>query len=472
MRRADSAMEIADTTRNHARSGRRSLNGALDIKSLGVYTGNGLNELNCALVQYRQDAPNAPLRVQVLEHNKVPILPTVRLSLLNALRDVQSRSSTMPQFNAQLGYLFSSGIKTFCNKHAIKLGSIDLIGVHSSIVPARRRYPEEVSPTLHPFGWNATITAETGVTTIFDLAVLEHSASRLLASPSAFVDRLFLRHPSKFRACLNIGEIANLSFIPPLIENNSHSTITRDCGPGSLLIDYAMSYCTSNDHCEDNNGTYAARGTVNQDIVNRFLRSHDYLRALPPLSIAREMFGDHDGQRLLDECIYASMKEVDIIATVTRITAQNIVTQYRRLLAHYFPSGQQVDELFICGASAQNSNIIDYLEAELPESIITKPLDDIGIPGEANEAVCYAHLALETALAQATRPDASSSSSSSAPTGTSDARIRGTILRGEKWEDLSARVLRFSEGKQLHLTQDVRCAGNLETSIKGLGLRQ
>ncbi|KAI4943669.1 hypothetical protein J4E86_009632 [Alternaria arbusti] len=89
------------------------------------------------------------------------------------------------------------------------------------------------------------------------------------------------------------------------------------------------------------------------------------------------------------------LSEADTIATVTRITAENILKQYRRLLALRFPAGQDVDELFISGPSARNANIIDYLEAELPERVITKPFDDIGIPGDANEAFYGIIAALE-----------------------------------------------------------------------------
>jgi 1,6-anhydro-N-acetylmuramate kinase len=114
------------------------------------------------------------------------------------------------------------------------------------------------------------------------------------------------------------------------------------------------------------------------------------------------MFGDHEAQQLIDECLCSNMSEIDTLATVIRITAQNILKQYRRLL-QLFPSlTSKSTSSFIGGRSARNSNIIDYLESELPESVITKPLSDIGIPGDAHETVCYAHLGLEAVLNQVT----------------------------------------------------------------------
>ncbi|CBX98279.1 hypothetical protein LEMA_P096880.1 [Plenodomus lingam JN3] len=472
LRRRDSAMDISCTDVDPSKPSQRDSDSVLEMKSLGVCIGSGLNRLTCALVQYTQDAPHAPLRLQVLQSSNIPILSTARLSILKALCDAHSQPSAIALFNAQLGKLFADGIRTFCDRHDITLESIEFIGAHSATVPARRRSDEGHGSALQLFNWIATIAEETKITTIFDYAVIEKLAIQPLASPIAFVNKLFLRHPSKFRACLNISELANINFIPPLNDSSGHITMSRDCGPGSLLIDYAMAYCTSNDHCEDDNGAYATKGKINQDIVDRFLRSHDYLRDLPPLIIAREMFGDHDGQRLLDECILMDICAEDTIATITRVTAQNIVIQYRRLLAHYFPSGQQVDELFLCGASARNANIVDHLKAQLPESIITKLLDDIGIPGEANEAICYAHLALETALAQATQPPPSFTSiNGSIPSSSaSDAHIRATIMRGHGWEDISARIVRFSGGKQLQLTKEIQCNGNLDTAMQELKL--
>ena len=40
---------------------------ALDLKVLGVGSRSGLNELDYALVHYRQDAPHAPLQAELLQ---------------------------------------------------------------------------------------------------------------------------------------------------------------------------------------------------------------------------------------------------------------------------------------------------------------------------------------------------------------------------------------------------------------------
>jgi hypothetical protein len=347
--------------------------------------------------------------------------------------------------------MFSITIKDFCNRYDVDITSIDLVSTYTPRL-GRLVYPIVEETNTHSMGWNAVIEKETGLTVMSEFTIIERAEIRRNISPIAFVDRLLLRHSHKFRACLNIDEVTSIGFISPLVDDDAQTTISRYCGPGSLLINYAMRYCTSNDYGEDYNGTFAERGTINQDIVTRFLNAHDYLRISPPLHIAREMFGDHEGQRLIDECLFANMSDFDTVATITRITAQNILKQYGRLLELYFPPGQQVDELFICGPSARNTKIVDYLEAELPKSVITRPLDDIGIPGDAKEAFCYAHLGLNALLAEATHAPVTARS----PKSRQQDAVVGKLVRGEKWDEILGRIQKFSEGKSLDISKDIR----------------
>ncbi|KAJ4315719.1 hypothetical protein N0V94_005802 [Neodidymelliopsis sp. IMI 364377] len=346
---------------------------------------------------------------------------------------------------------------------------MDIRGTHSEILKILHRHTNEAGAREDQTHWSSIVAAETDISTVFDFAVIESAFVRPHIRPIAYVERLFLQHSTKFRVCLNIEQISTLSFIPAYDDDGARATISRDCGPGSLLIDYAMRYCTSNNHSEDYDGKMASQGKVNQGIVDRFLDAHDYLRHPPAPNMVTEMFGDHEAQQLIDECLYNSLSEEDTLATITRITAQNILKQYQRLLQFCYPPDQKVDELFICGPGARNSCIIDYLEAELPESVITKPLHDIGIPGDAHEAVCYAYLALEAVLEEATHsaapPPASNSTHPIADI------VKATVTPGRRWEELVSQVLEFSDGQRLRIATDVRISGSLEAGVQGMGLR-
>jgi 1,6-anhydro-N-acetylmuramate kinase len=478
MRRKDTAMDTTELFKRHDRQQAQAAAGNLDVKVLGIRCRSGLNKLDFALVHYRQQTPDSPLRVEFLKvrfvsspdtahtHKnwqavEISIPFSIRNPIMFALREQRGNPALTVRLNMLLGQMFSSGIKFFCQNFATELTDLDLIGAHLPILIRPSPYTTN-SAEAHSTAWTAIIASETGLTVISDFSIVGHATVTSRISPVSFVDSLLLKHPHKFRACLDIDELANITFIPPYIENSTETTLSRNCGPGSLFIDYAMRYCTSNDQEEDNDGQYAVNGRSNQDIVDWFLRSHDYLRASPPLNMTREMFGDHDAQHLIDECLYAKMSKADIVATITRATAGSILNHYRRLLALYFPN-EQINEIFICGPSASNPNLIDFLEVELPSTVITKPLDDVGIPGHVNHAFCYAHLALEALLGQATYvPDRSKPPPAEV--------VRGRIVPGQNWEQLATRVKLFSKGISLKINKDLRVAGNLEAAVKGLDL--
>ncbi|KAJ4365683.1 hypothetical protein N0V83_008303 [Neocucurbitaria cava] len=440
----------------------RSVKHPLDLRVLGVSGGSGLNGLDYALVHYHQNAPTAPLQVELLQYSEIAIPPAVRNPIIDLLHKVPRKPSTILRLNALLGHMFSSGIISFCRRHNIVPTSIDLVGTHAPNLQ-RLHVPQVDDANTQSLGWNAAITAETGVTTVSNFLILDCGVARPHVPPIAFVDRLLLRHPTKFRACLNIQEMASISFISAFADGDSHSIISHSCGPGSLLIDYAVQYCTSNSHHEDYNGEFGSKGQVNEEVVHRFLMANDYMRTTPPENMAQEMFGDHEAQRLINQCICLNMSDADIIATVTRITTENILKQYLRLLHRFFPSGQEVAELFICGPSAKNMNIVEHLEAKLPESVITKPLEDVGIPGDAKESFCCAHLALEAVLGTAIQLD--STLSARAPVHSKEDAVSGRIVHGTNWEDIMVRIYQFSGGEPLHITKDVRVARKLDTVI-------
>lgn len=486
MRRKDSATSVRKVPSSQEQHGGQR-DGSLSLTVLGVCSGTGLGHLDCALVRFDQTSPSTPLHIRLqqvspgllprlstsyssyAQFDRIPVPSSAREPIDSYLRGERHRSPLAHQPNELLGRLFSVGINTFCQRHDLNPASIDLVGTHSE---ALRYLAPQSSPDggrEHPLHWNSLIAAETGISTVFDYTINERTAVGSRIHPTAYVDRVFLRHPTKFRVCLNIDEITNLSFIPPLANNDARNTISRDCGPGSLLINYAMRYCTSNAQSDDRDGDVGATGKINQSIIDQFLNTRDYLRQSPRMNIASEMFGDHEAQQLIDECLYSNMSEADTIATITRATAHNILNQYNRLLQLFFPPGQKVDELFICGPSARNANIIDYLESELPESVITKPLHDIGIPSDAHEAACYAYLAFEAVLGQATQVAGSSKTPGS--TYSSLDVVGARVIPGNGWINLLDRILKFSGGLKIPIATDIRIASNLETTFQGLELR-
>jgi anhydro-N-acetylmuramic acid kinase len=138
----------------------------------------------------------------------------------------------------------------------------------------------------------------------------------------------------------------------------------------------------------------AARGTIDAELLAE-LHRHPYLAQPPPKSTGRELFGRSFVYPLLDRWAHRPPSAPglssfdDLLATLTRFTAETIVRGYREHLPA-FP-----DEVYLCGGGAANPTLRAHLE-ELCAPIPVRDTGALGIDPQAKEAVAFAVLANET----------------------------------------------------------------------------
>ncbi|ORY02666.1 hypothetical protein BCR34DRAFT_492965 [Clohesyomyces aquaticus] len=439
----------ANGANGHSESngGSRSIRAPIDLKVLGMNSGTAMDGIDCALVHYRQKSPEAPLHMQILQYDEIPVPQWIKTPILKMLRETQTTPSAMSQINVLLGKMFSDAVKTFCELHGVDRASIDLIGSHGQTIWLLSMPKDGETRSAFCLGEGTVIAAETGITTVTDFRMAEQAVGRQGAPLVALIDGLLLRHPTKLRVCQNIGGIANLCVIPPDNEGGVDAMVDWDCGPGNMFIDAAMRYFTNGEMEYDRDGLWGAQGVVNQDIVDRFLDNNWYINHSPPKTTGRETFGDNEAQGLIDECLSLGMTKHDTVATITRITAQNIVRQYRTFLPKYFPADRKIDEIFMCGGGARNPNIISYLKTQLPDTQI-RALDETGVPSDAKEAVSFAQQGLEAILGRAALVPVNSDS-------LTPNTVSGKIAPGRRWREVMAQAVAFGDGKPLPTVKEM-----------------
>ncbi len=110
-----------------------------------------------------------------------------------------------------------------------------------------------------------------------------------------------------------------------------------------------MRYFTNGEMEYDKDEEWSAQGIVDQAVVDDFLSENWYTNHKSPKTTGRETLGDGEAQELIDKCSRSGLSKYDTLATITRITAQHSIEQYRK----FYPRHDKIDEIFMCEGGAR-----------------------------------------------------------------------------------------------------------------------
>jgi anhydro-N-acetylmuramic acid kinase len=175
-------------------------------------------------------------------------------------------------------------------------------------------------------------------------------------------------------AVLNIGGVANVSWVGPAHLPLEDRLLAFDTGPGCALIDdWALTH--TGRPC-DVDGRLAAQGTVDQAVLDRLL-SHSYFERPPPKSLDRLAF----------DTPLAGLTAEDGAATLTAFTAQSIACG-----AKFFP--MPVGRWLATGGGRQNPVLLAAISDAVGKTV--EPVEEVGWNGDALEAEAFAYLAVRS----------------------------------------------------------------------------
>jgi len=354
---------------------------------VGLMSGTSMDGITAALVDIR-DLPGGSekLRVELVAHETVPFSMELRERLITL-----SESGSIQELcvlNFYLGELFADAALRVIKKAGKCPHEVDLIGSHGQTVchlPRGLDAAGEFSrPSTLQIGEIDVIAERTGITTVGDFRPRDMAAGGEGAPLIPYVDYVLFADPERSRVLLNIGGIANVTYLPAGVDLNGVKAF--DTGPGNMVIDRIVQEVSGGKKRFDMDGAMAASGRIDQEFL-RELMQHPFIHRPPPKSTGREEFGESFANQLFKEARRRGLGPEDLVATVTAFTVESIVENCRRFLGPF-------EELIASGGGAYNLTIMRWLAERLPGVKVTTT-EEYGIPVQAKEAVGFAVLAYQ-----------------------------------------------------------------------------
>ena len=245
------------------------------------------------------------------------------------------------------------------------------IGCHGQTVRHRpeRGYTTQIG--------NAALLAElTGIRVVADFRSRDVAAGGQGAPLAPAFHAAVFADGAEDRVAINLGGIANLSFLP-----SSGEVTGFDSGPGNCLLDLWASRHLGATH--DAGGSWAGAGQSLPALLERMLRE-PYFSAPPPKSTGRDLFNEG----WLREKLRGDEDPQAVQATLLELTARSLANAVARHCAG-------ARRLIVCGGGAKNDALMRRL-AELAAPAGVDTSERHGIDPQLIEAAAFAWLAKRT----------------------------------------------------------------------------
>jgi len=335
---------------------------------MGLMSGTSMDGIDAVLVSFDGQS----VEIHASEILNYP--DNLRHRLL-AVSQNQGSPDEIGELDTLVGALFADAACKAIEASGLSPASIRAIGSHGQTV---RHQPSGSAPFSMQIGNPSVIAEKTGITTVADFRRRDMAAGGQGAPLVPAFHKAFFRSSSEDRCILNLGGIANITWIPA---DPSEPVTGFDTGPANALMD---AWCLSQTGLPyDTDGHWAAEGTVNEALLHDMLSDAYFFRA-PPKSTGKERFNLDWVKTLVRR--HPDLPAEDVQRTLLQLTVASIVQQLPKAPAM---------RVFACGGGTRNPVLMQALESALNPALLAIT-SELGLNPQWVEPVAFAWLAQQT----------------------------------------------------------------------------
>jgi anhydro-N-acetylmuramic acid kinase len=265
---------------------------------------------------------------------------------------------------------------------------VDMIASHGQTIyhaPKSLHPNSEYDPATLQIGDGDHIAVTTGILTLSDFRQKHIAAGGEGAPLAVYGDYLLCSHPTENRLLLNMGGIANFTYLAAGC--NLDQVFSTDTGTGNTLMDaYTRAHFAPMAY--DKDGSIAAAGKMNTALLSE-LKAHSFFSLVLPKTIGPELFNLEFLSKAQIASHTVDLSKEDVMATLNRFSAETIAD----CINSSIPSGTTLN-MYSSGGGMHNPVLMGHLKSLLPNATLYSS-QEIGINPDAKEAILFALLANE-----------------------------------------------------------------------------
>ncbi len=338
---------------------------ARNVLAVGLMSGTSLDGIDAALIETDGDAHVRPLAFRYEPWSDAARAQLQAATELALTFDRPRASPPVVAAAALVDRMHGLAVRKLLAETGTASTDVTVIGYHGQTIAHRpdRGWTWQI-------GDGQVLADALAITTVSDFRSADVAAGGQGAPLLPIYHRALLAHEGKPAAVLNLGGVANITFVA------SDGTLTAfDTGPANGLIDDWVAAETGARF--DGDGALAATGTVHAQIVDAML-DHPFFDAPPPKSLDRSDFTIQAARGL---------SASDGAATLTAFTAASVARSLDLLPAR--PA-----RLVVAGGGRHNPVLMLMLADRTHLPVVA--IESVGANGDATEAEGFAYMAVRT----------------------------------------------------------------------------
>lgn len=360
---------------------------------VGLMSGTSLDGLDVALCHLEGHGAGTKLTLE--RFATVPYTDDTRQRIRQVFAREQVSLEYLTLLNAWLGKLHA-GIVTDCLKAwHIAPAAVDLVASHGQTVYHAPRHQHQRPDFAHhatlQLGDGDHVAVGTGIITLSDFRQKHVAAGGEGAPLAAYGDFLLLSAPHEERLLLNLGGIANFTYLPRA-GHDASAAFSTDTGPGNTLLD-ALVRQHRPPLQYDEEGRLALAGQPHAALLAALL-AHPFFAAPLPKTTGPELFGAAYLAAAQATSGTQNLSLADLLATLVELSALGVARAVQVAFA-----AKPVPPVYLSGGGAHNPALVAALRRHLPGTTFATT-EVLGVPPDAKEAILFAVLANEAVAGQ------------------------------------------------------------------------